>query len=359
MAYDDRRARSRRQTGQNGSSSQRLRGSQERVLMQSAHHGPRGTGSRGQGGRAGRGDGRNYALRTRNINFQSSRGRRNANLRLLILMALAAVLVVLLVVGVSSCVRGCSSSQGSGEVNSIDSRVAAGVSDEITSEFTVELDRAEKLAQIAANASAYDDEGLLELALSQPEAIDFVASYPEAEKVAQEYEDTVTQGTVPELYCWDERWGYIDYAGRAFALTGSGPTALAMAYMSLTGTADQTPATIAELVSEAGAAEGDSSMSADFLTDSLSDLGLSCTTSTSNSDNLTELLGTGAYVLIEATAGTLTDEDHWVLVVAENEDGSIQVIDPTSPEVSAHAWDAANLASCGNTLYAISLADAE
>lgn len=361
MAYEDRGSRPRRQTGSGGGSSrQRLRASQARVPAQGSYHGPRGTSSRGSAGRSGRGGGRGYALKPRSINFQSDRGRRNDNRRLLILLALAVVLVVLLVVGISSCVRSCGSDQdGSAETNALDSRVAAGVSEELTGEFTTALDRGEKLAQIAANASAYDDEGLLELALSEPDAIDFVAAYPEAEKTAQAYEDSVSQGTVPELYCWDSRWGNVDYAGRALALTGSGPTALAMAYMGLTGTADQTPATVAELVSEAGAAEGDSSMSAEFLTDSLSDLGLSCTSSTSNADNLTELLDAGTYVLLEASAGSLTDAAHWVVVVSENDDGSLVVYDPTSPEVSAHAWDAANLASSCNTLYGISLAEDE
>ena len=239
----------------------------------------------------------------------------------------------------------------------MDSRVAAGVSEDLARQFATELDRADKLAQIAANADQYENQGLLELALSEPAAIDFVAAYPESSKEAQPYEDEVTQGTVPELYCWDERWGAVDYADAPLALTGSGPTALAMARMGLLGNAEQTPATVAQAVSDAGMAGGDSGMSADFLGDQLSALGLSSSSYASNADNLLQVLDTGTYLLLEVSAGTLTDSAHWVLVTAENEDGSVTVLDPTSPDVSSHTWDAATVASAATNIYALTAAD--
>lgn len=327
------------------------------ISPQGSYHGPRGTRQRNlSGGRRGsRRPG--YPLKARNINFQSGRARRTDNWRLLILAAIALVLLVLVIVGVSSCVRGCSSDQGSAEANPVDARVAAGISEDLTREFAAELNRGEKLAQIAANADQYADQGLLELALSQPDAIDFVAAYPESDKTAQSYDDAVSVGTVPELYCWDSRWGGVDYAGRPLALTGSGPTALSMAYMAITGKGDRTPADIAQLVSDAGQTSEGSGMSGDFLTDSLGDLGLSCASTTSNADNLTQALDTNTYVLMEVSAGTLTDEAHWVIVTGEADDGSVTVYDPTSPEAASHAWDPANLASCSTTLYVVSAAE--
>lgn len=347
-------------TSHGGSSRQYADGARPRITGQGSYHGPRGTQARkgGVGGRGARRDGGrdSYPLRSRPINFRGGRGQgRGSDRRLIILAALALVLVVLLVVGVSSCVRGCSSGpESSADTNPVDSRVAAGVSEDLTERLSAQLDQNEKLAHIAASASDYDDQGLLELALSCPEAIDFVAAYPEAEKTAQPYEDTVSQGTVPQLWCWDARWGSVDYAGRPLALTGSGPTALSMAYMGLVGNADKTPAELASLVSDAGLATGDSGMSASFLTSSAESLGLTCITYTSNADNLSHFLDTGTYLLVEAKANTLTDAAHWVLVVSENEDGSVVVYDPTSPAVSAHPWDPATVASSCDTLYALS-----
>lgn len=354
-SYSDRGGRLREGSGPSGGHVPR----QTRPrIEQGPYHGPRGTRTRSNPPRRSSAGG-GYPLRARNINFSSGRARRmNANRRLIILAVIALLVVVLLVVGISSCVRGCSSDQGTGSENPVDSRVAAGVSEELTRAFATELDRSDKLAQIAANADKYDNQGLLELALSEPAAIDFVAAYPDASKEAQPYEDEVSQGTAPALYCWDERWGAIDYADAPLALTGSGPTALAMARMGLLGNADQTPATIAQAISDAGMAGGDSGMSADFLGDSLAALGLTATDYASNADNLLQMLGENTYVLLEVSAGTLTDSPHWVLVTARNEDGSVTVLDPTSTSVSSHTWDAATVASGANTLYALSAADA-
>ena len=243
--------------------------SRERVDLGGSYHGPRGTqqrsGSRGIRGRRGpsiqKGLGNGgYPLRSRSINFQGGRGRRSADRRMLILGALALVLIVLLVVGVSSCVKGCSNGgdQPAADQNQIDSRVAAGVTDELTNRFKTELDRNEKLAQIAANANAYDDTSLLELALDVPESIDFVANYPNAQKSGQAYSDAVSKGTAPELYDWDIRWGAVAYGEHPLAVSGSGPTAFSMAYMGLTGSADKTPADMAALASGQNFATGDS-----------------------------------------------------------------------------------------------------
>ena len=57
-------------------------------------------------------------------------------------------------------------------------------------------------------------------------------------------------------------------------------------------------------------------------------------------------------------AGTLTSMEHWVLLVTENEDGTVVVYDPTSPDVSAHPWAPATLASTCDTLYVLRAADA-
>lgn len=359
MTYSGHGGRSRSRTDLPGSSSrQYASGGRPRVPGQGSYHGPTGTRSRGNGSLRGTGGRGGYPVRARSINFQGARGRRASDRRLLILAALALVLVILLVAGVSSCVRSCSSGQG-GTDNLVDARVASGVSEELTKRFSPELDQAEKLAGIASSANRYADQALLELALDQPAAIGFVAAYPDAEKTAQPYGDSVSAGTVPELYCWDARWGNVDYAGHALALTGSGPCALSMAYMGLTGSVDRSPADLASAAAEAGLATGDSSMSAEFVSSAAEGMGLACKTYVSNGDNLSHSLSEGACLMIEAKAGTLTDDAHWVLLVGENEDGSVVVHDPTSPAVSAHPWNAATLASSCDTLYALTVASSE
>lgn len=358
MTYDDHGSLNRSGGSRSGSSRRRQR---PQIPSQGTYHGPRGTRQRGSGLKGpARGATGGYPVKARSINFQSGRARRlNDSRRLLILAALALVLLILIIVGISSCVSSCSSEQQAASTNPVDARVAEGVPEDLTNKFAAELNRGEKLAQIAANAGEYTDQGLLELALDEPDAIDFVAAYPTAEKEALPYEGEVSEGTIPQLWCWDSRWGNVDYAGRALALTGSGPTSLSMAYMGLTGKTDRTPADIATLVTEAEQATGDSGMAGAFLESSLADLGISCSTYTSNADNLSQVLETGTCILVEASAGSLTDTAHWVVVTTENEDGSVVVYDPTSTDVSSHSWDPATIAGSTGTLYALSAADAD
>ncbi len=306
--------------------------------------------------------GQGYPLRSRNINFQGGRGGFSPNRQTIILGAVAVLLIIILVVGVSSCVRGCSNDQAAangGEVNAIDSRVAAGVSEDLTNQLSTALNRGEKIQQIAANANKYSDTQLVELALSQDAAVDFVASYPDASHEASSYTDTVTKGKVPKLYCWDSRWGAVDYAGHALAVSGSGPTSLAMAYMSLAGNAEQTPATIAALVQNANLATGDSGMDASFVEKNLANLGLSAKSYTTSADNINVAVDANSYALIEVMANTLTDKAHWVLAVSENQDGTVFIQDPTSPEASSHAWSTSTLASSAMHIFAITAASAE
>ena len=360
MTYQDRNGRPRGGSSIGDSSRRYSGGARARVPSQSVYHGPTGTRTRSGRPRGGKGRG-GYPLKARSINFQGGRNRIfGLDRGTVILGALAVVLLVLVIVGVSSCVRGCTSGQqAESEVNPVDSRVAAGVSEELTQRFATELNRNEKLSQIASTANEYSDTGLLELALDVPEAIDFVAAYPTAEKTAQPYDGEVSKGTVPELWCWDARWGNVDYAGRALALTGSGPTALSAAYMGLTGSSDRTPADIAQAVSDAELASGDASMSGEYLTSHAADLGLECNTYTSNADNLSQMLDAGTYLLIETKAGTITEDAHWIVLVTENEDGTVVVHDPTSPEVGKRAWAPSTLASSCDTLYVLSVAETD
>lgn len=297
------------------------------------------------------------SLRSHNIRFGRESALRRlfgGNLQTILIIIVAIAALVLIILGVSSCVRGCSTKQSSATaVNEADARVAAGVSEELTQKFTGALDRNDKLSWIASNANQYSDTSMLELALDEPDSIDFVAAYPSSDKTAKPYGESVTAGSPPQFYDWDTRWGNVDYAGSALGVTGSGPTALSMAYMGLTGSTDKTAADISSLISADGLTTGDSHMDGSFLKDHASDVGLTCKTYESSADNLTTILDTGTYIMIEAGAGTLTDEAHWVLLVTENTDGSIVVYDPTSTKVSSVSWTAAKLVSSCSALYSL------
>ena len=114
-------------------------------LSSGSYHGPTGVSRRNSPGRlrSGKGNG-GYPLRSRNINFTGRRGLGHGGIdrRIFLVGAAALVLVIVLVLVLSSCVRGCSPDGGQQQVksqNQVDSRVAAGVSDDLSKEFKLSL----------------------------------------------------------------------------------------------------------------------------------------------------------------------------------------------------------------------------
>lgn len=311
-----------------------------------------------------------YSLKSHRIGFERGSGgllgRHGLNNRSLLLLLAGLVVILALVAGVSSCVRSCSSpaqpnqgdqtSQAEGG-NSLDSRVAAGASDDLTAKFSTALDHGEKIAQIAANANKYPDERLCELALLEPDAIDFVTAVPTAEKSAQAYQDSVTQGTFPELYDWDIRWGFVDYAGSNIGVNGSGPTSLAIAYMGLTGKSDKTPADLAaDATSGSYATNEDIATKTDFFASEAQKLGLTLHEYTASGENLSTILADGqeVAVIVQLAANFDSPYVHWAVVVGINQDGSVILRDPSSKQASSHGWAAGTIGSNSSVFYALS-----
>ena len=210
-------------------------------------------------------------------NFKGSRRRGGLLSRLglsnrgLAVLLVGLVLLILLIFGISSCVTSCNNSgkqtkSAQKEVNSYDGRVAAGVSESLTKQFTPVLDQNKKLSWIAAHADEYADARLCQLALREDSAIDFVAGLPKAKATGKKYGDGNEKGSYPLLYDWDARWGYVKYADSVMGVTGSGPTSLSMAYMGLTGKTDQTPNALAELSTEGKYTDKGSGTKKEFFT---------------------------------------------------------------------------------------------
>ena len=301
-----------------------------------------------------------YTLHQRSINFNGSHGITNLDRGSLLLIAGALVILLLMIFAISSCVRSCSTPRNAGsaatssDVNTQDARVAVGASADVTSRLTPALDNADALTRIAKHADDYTDTRMIDLAVNEPAALSFVANYPGADKTSSEYTDSVTKGTYPVLYDWDSRWGYIDYADGALGVTGSGPTTLAMAYMGLTGKTDQTPATIANTITDAGANSGESGMKTDFFENGISRVGLASVAYSSTEDDLYTAISNGTPVAALLKANTLTSSAHWVLITGYAEDDSLIVYDPTSATASSHTWDAGTIAASSDSLFALS-----
>ncbi len=303
-----------------------------------------------------------YSLRTRRVRREPGGAGVLSFLlrpRVLIFILILVVVAVVMVVGISSCIRRSheSTSQKIEETkpkNEQDERVAAGVSAALTSKFTEELDSADTLSTIAKNADQYEDTRLLELALAEPSSRDFIAAYPKSDKSSRPYDESVKRGEVPQLFTWDEHWGAVTYGNGPLAITGSGPTALAMAYMGLTGKTDFSPTEIAQQASKANYADGDSGSKGEMFSKLPTTMGLSANEYDAAADTLSTSLGDSTVIAAEVKEGTLTNSAHWVLVVNVNADGSVTVFDPTSTAVSSRPWDPSTIAEASTKFYAIS-----
>lgn len=320
------------------------------------YHGPRGTRTR-TAARRTRGAG--YPLRARKINFSVGAGSSRLSFlqrRRLILGALACVLAVLLIVGVSSCVRSCTAPHANQKLNPLDARVSAEASEDLTKKLQPALDQADKLQAIAKQAHTYTEEGIIDLALKHPEAIDYVYAWPTTDKVALTTAlEGVQKGSLPLLYTFDTHWGYAPYAQKSFALTGSGPCALSAIYMGLTGNNDKTPTVIAQDAEEAKQATGESYMSSAFVESEAKKIGITSKLIVPHADNIAHGLAQDSYLLMETKAGIFGDISHWVVLVSKQADGSVTVFDPTNPDLHTLSFAPATLASNAKNLYVMSV----
>lgn len=320
---------------------------------------------RNRSGRSGSG----YSLRSHNIRFGASTGTlRDKLLRLdrrtVLVLAIALVVIIVAVLGISGIVRSCTAPKAEDvAVNELDSRVAVGASAEVTSALTPRLDLNEYYQRLADQADRYEDATLINLAIYEPSALELVLAYPDltdpenAEaQLSQPYTGNVTIGLAVPLYCWDIRWGAVEYNGGPIALTGSGPCAVASAAMMVTGKTDKNPADVAALVIETQNVGGDTGMQSSFISNHGSELGISTQFYEPGIDNLRALLAQGYPVLADAKAGVLSDQAHWIVVTALNADGSVSIFDPTSSANSSHSWSIGTIGTGVGTLYSVAAA---
>lgn len=308
---------------------------------------------------------RNARNHPRYINFEGHQGGPLGRYGLTtrrIVMGTVVVILILIVAFVYACTQSPSQQgapseqeqQGTG--NQWDSRVSASASQDLTQRFSTQLDRNEKLATIAQNLDKYPDQRIPELALSEPDAIDFVAGYPTSEGKASDYGQDNAKGSYPMLFDWDTRWAYVSYAGSVLGVTGSGPTALSMAYMGLTGKTDKTAAAFAADATDKGyTSTGGEGTTADLFTYEAKQLGFKIKQYDPTAESITSLLATkGTVAIVELKEGFDTSSAHWALIVKQNGDGSVTLYDPACSAASNHPWDISSIAAGASDLYALS-----
>ena len=193
----------------------------------------------------------------------------------------------------------------------------------------------------AAHGYALSDypEALMELYEKNPDARQFVLEHPAKKDLDPEIDlsGEINEGEVPELYQWDERWGYRTYNGNFMARSGCGPTALSMAIIGLTGNTDADPWTLAQYAEEHHYNVPDNGTSWAFVPGAGGDFGLRVQVLALGDAAFSQELAQGRLILCCVGPGDFTDNGHFLLITG-TENGMYRVHDPNSAANTAQLW---------------------
>ena len=197
---------------------------------------------------------------------------------------------------------------------------------------------------------------MLELAVRNPEALDFVVRYPQ-EKDAQPASSVgeVERGIFPLLMQWDPRWGCATYGDGLMALNGCGPTALAMVVCGLTGDGSVTPWTVAQYADEAGYYVEGAGSKWELMSTGCQHFGLVARELPLDRSVIVRALEDGQPIVCSVGPGDFTTSGHFILITGV-EDGKFRVNDPNRRANSEKLWDYDTLAPQIRNLWAYTLA---
>ena len=194
---------------------------------------------------------------------------------------------------------------------------------------------------------------LIELLERNPETEAFVLGYP----LRQEGEvnlSGVDRQTVPLFLQWDPRWGYEKYGSDFLAVTGCGPTCLAMAGYYLTGSRNMNPRDIAKFAEENGYYAKGYGSSWTLISEGSSRLGLKATELPLVKKKMTDALEEGHPVILALGAGDFTTTGHYI-VLTGLQDGQFTLNDPNSVLNSEKLWSYEQLEGQIRNIWEISL----
>ena len=236
------------------------------------------------------------------------------------LMLIGVVVLVIVCLLVSCSVRSCSKKKAQEEA----------ALKKQQEEEQVETEK-EKLARVKKEATEKGyPEKVIELLTKNPETVDFVDHYEEKkdEPCAETIEE-FESGTIPHLLQWDERWGYTSYGTSNIAVSGCGPTCMAMVLSYLTDDASLTPAVLAKYSEENGHITENNSTLWSFMSDACTNWGVKCTECGVAEEQIERMLNAGQPIICNVGEGDFTENGHYIVLTAYN-NGKVSVLDPFS-----------------------------
>lgn len=213
-----------------------------------------------------------------------------------------------------------------------------------------------RVANVLANADLYPQE-FLEMLAKYPETVTFVSDYLYCRynQVADNVGD-VTEGEIPLLLQWDERWGYAAYGDGYIGNGGCGPTSLSMVIVGLTGDNTVTPKVVADYAAENGYYVSGAGSSWTLMSEGAKYFGVDGVIMSFSRDEIYRALEEGHPIICSVGAGDFTTEGHFI-VLSGIKDDKICVNDPNSSVNSGKLWTYEELAPQIRNLWEFSLSE--
>lgn len=187
--------------------------------------------------------------------------------------------------------------------------------------------------RVAYGEYPYEIISLLE---NNPEMEPFVVSYPFREEATVDLSG-FDREKVPLFLQWDPMWGYEYYGTDFLALTGCGPTSLAMAGYYLTGDERMNPRDVARFAEDNGYYIPGSGSAWSLFTEGAAELGLNGRELAIEKQKFEDALKAGRPVILSVRPGDFTTAGHIILLTGI-EAGGFRVNDPNSPVRSEKLW---------------------
>ena len=178
---------------------------------------------------------------------------------------------------------------------------------------------------------------LIELFERNPETEGFVLNYPFRKAMAPDFQRYRKEEGVPLFLQWDPVWGYETYGSSMIAITGCGPTCLAMVGFYLTGDETMTPDTVAEFARKGGYYEKGYGSSWTLISEGGPKLGLEVTELPLVKKKIDNSLLENKPVILALGEGDFTSTGHYI-VLTGMEEGLYRVNDPNSRVNSRQLW---------------------
>lgn len=210
--------------------------------------------------------------------------------------------------------------------------------DKVTVEIETDAQKVKRIKKEAAKEGC--PESVIELLDKNLETMDFVEQYAEKKDTpsADSIGEDLVAGKIPNLYQYDERWGYAPYGTSIVAVSGCGPTCMAMVAAGLTGDASITPAKVAAYGTENFYVDENNDTYWAFMKEAGANWNLSCyDVQPMTEEQVKEELMQGKPIICSMSPGDFTQNGHFI-VLTGYEDGKVIVNDPFSKKNSSKGW---------------------